>query len=109
MFPVPALGVAKLDNANLHSADLGGAILINTSFINADLSYANFKFSNMFGLKNEGNLELATIMMVDFTNANLINALIDTEQLMGATSLNGATMPNGQSYDDWIKTQPNTQ
>ena len=37
------------------------------------------------------------------TNAVLTNAEVTEEQLREAGSLERATMPNGQKYEDWIK------
>jgi uncharacterized protein YjbI with pentapeptide repeats len=67
---------AYLSGANLRGADLGGIILSDADLRDADLSGANLRGA-------EG-----------FTNEE-----IEQE----ASSLEGATMPNGQKYEDWLK------
>ncbi len=39
----------------------------------------------------------------DLSGANLKNATITEEQLAVCESLDGATMPNGQKYEEWLK------
>jgi hypothetical protein len=39
----------------------------------------------------------------DLSGADLTNARVTEEQLREAESLAGATMPNGQKYEDWLK------
>jgi uncharacterized protein YjbI with pentapeptide repeats len=69
------LKVTNLSGATLHNAKLGGAWLGGANLRDADLS-----------------------------NADLTSAKGWTEeQLSAAKSLAGATMPNGQKYEDWLK------
>jgi uncharacterized protein YjbI with pentapeptide repeats len=77
---------ADLSGANLSDADLSGANLSE-----ADLSVAN--------------LSGAALSNAALSNAALSGALgITDEQLAKqAKSLEGATMPNGQKYEDWLK------
>jgi uncharacterized protein YjbI with pentapeptide repeats len=81
------LNFVTLSRANLQSATLQGATLID-----ADLSGANLQSADLQG--------------ADFTNANLASAReVTDEQLDAARSLQGATMPNGQKYEDWLKSK----
>jgi hypothetical protein len=36
---------------------------------------------------------------------DLTDAYVSEEQLRSAKSLEGATMPNGQKYEDWLKSK----
>jgi uncharacterized protein YjbI with pentapeptide repeats len=78
-----ALSHATLSGAHLPNADLSGAYLINTYLINTYL--INAFLSGAFLSKAEG-----------ITNEEL-------EQQ--AKFLEGATMPNGQKYEDWLKSK----
>jgi Pentapeptide repeats (8 copies) len=73
--------ISVLRRIDLTGADLSGALLVD-----ADLSGAQLDDTNLSG---------ADLSRADgVTNAEL-------EQL--AESLEGATMPNGQKYEDWLK------
>jgi uncharacterized protein YjbI with pentapeptide repeats len=65
---------------SLYAAKLGGARLVKANLSGADLA------------------------MADLSSTDLSDArgLIEV-QLTKAKSLEGATMPNGQKYEDWIK------
>ena len=67
---------ATFARAHLHGAFLSGADLSQTDFSNADLRGA--ELTGCMGITNE-ELEKQT------------------------SSLKGATMPNGQKYEDWLK------
>ena len=71
--------------ANLRDADLSGT----------DLKHADFYRANLSG--------------ADLSGANLKNANVTEEQLEQADSLKGATMPNGQKYEDWLKDRQKSQ
>jgi uncharacterized protein YjbI with pentapeptide repeats len=117
---------ADLSSANLHRADLSRAALQG-----ADLSIAestpNLQDQPLWVLKKlvtnltDANLSHAALQHADLSSAELTDAdltdadltgadLTDvkgwtTEQLTAARSLEGATMPNGQTYEDWLKAQ----
>ncbi len=78
---------ADLRGANLMKANLGAAILKN-----ADLREANLR---------EANLEGADLRVANLTMAQGWTK----DQLAAARSLEGATMPDGQKYEDWIKSE----
>jgi cell division protein FtsB len=104
------LSNALLDNsdlvAHLPNADLSGA-----SLIGADLSEANLFSADL----SDANLIGADLSRSVLDNANLSNAVLDNANLGGAdgitneeleqqaVSLEGADMPNGQKYEDWLK------
>jgi hypothetical protein len=75
--PIVELSGAYLNNTDLVTADLGGAELSDAKLISANLSDANL----------EGTQD------------------VSDEQLAEAKSLTGATMPNGQEYEDWLKSK----
>jgi uncharacterized protein YjbI with pentapeptide repeats len=77
---------AILEFTELQSADLEGANLQNTNLNHADLKGASLKNAVLTGAKS-------------WTE----------EQLAAAASLEGATMPNGQKYEDWLKDREKRQ
>lgn len=81
------LGGAYLNNADLSGADLGGA----------DLSDAEGRFES--GARMNG----ARLDGADLSGVDLANAQVTTGQLQTATSLIGATMPDGRTYEDWLE------
>jgi uncharacterized protein YjbI with pentapeptide repeats len=84
------LSYADLDSADLSGyADLGGANLSHAYLGDADLSGSYLKGANL----SKANL----------SSANLKGVQVTEEQLDAAKSLAGATMPNGQQYEDWLK------
>jgi uncharacterized protein YjbI with pentapeptide repeats len=125
------LGTAKLRKANLSSAYMDGAILVSADLTCANLSGAglveailggaNLSKANLSGVSPLENLGLgadlsranligadlsgAILTGVNFRNANLSEAQVTEEQLGQASSLEGATMPNGQKYEDWLKSR----
>ena len=127
------LSNALLVNANLMGADLSDADLSNASLDNADLvahlPNADLSGANLIGADlSEANLfradlSDATLIGADLSravldDANLSNAVLDNANLGGANgitnaeleqqavSLEGADMPNGQKYEDWLKSEP---
>jgi uncharacterized protein YjbI with pentapeptide repeats len=73
---------ANLSRADLTGADMGAAVLLGAG-IPADLEGASFSSATLTGANLEGTLG------------------ITNEQLAAqTTSLEGATMPNGQKYED---------
>jgi uncharacterized protein YjbI with pentapeptide repeats len=45
----------------------------------------------------------ASLRLADLSEVDLTDAYVSQEQLLSAASLEGATMPNGQKYEDWLK------
>jgi uncharacterized protein YjbI with pentapeptide repeats len=91
------LTFADLREANLREADLSPAILSN-----ADLSYANLRGANL----SKAYLNNANLSNADLSDANLNGAFgVTGAQLAKARSLEGATMPDGQTLQS--DTKPN--
>jgi len=89
---------AILPDADLSGADLRRAFLSDAILERADLSGANLK---------EANLSVAWFDGADLSGAYLGRAEgITNEELdQQAASLEGATMPDGQKYEDWLKSK----
>jgi uncharacterized protein YjbI with pentapeptide repeats len=94
--PAISLANADLSRANLRRADLSGAQLGQ-----ADLSYANLLSADLRGADLRG----ADLRGADFSGAGLTDAKVTQEQLDQANSLDSATMPDGQKYEDWLKSR----
>jgi uncharacterized protein YjbI with pentapeptide repeats len=88
----------KLSGANLSGANLSGAFLGDAGLYDANLSDANLSGAFL------GNAHLtgADLSGADLSGADL-RASVTEEQLEAAKTLEGATMPNGQKYEDWLK------
>src|SRR5215217_8031966 len=89
------LSHAKLSGAHLANADLGDADLSNALLDNADL-VADLSNADLSG---------ASLLGADLRDANLIGAdgITNAELEQQTVSLEGADMPNGQKYEDWLK------
>jgi hypothetical protein len=84
------LSNADLERADLTKAKLSNAKLINTKLPQADLSGAHLSRADLSG--------------ADLSGADLSNAKgVSCQQTEQAESLEDATMPDGQKYEDWLK------
>jgi len=91
---------ASLRSSKLLSAKLSGADLSEAELNEAELSGANLSGANL----SEADLSGANLSETDLSGANLSNAYGWTkDQLRAARSCEGATMPDGQKYEDWRK------
>ena len=103
------LSEANLSGANFNGANLSRAFLPSatdptagltviqtaTSLIRADLSGTVLSHADL----REANLNGANL-----NGASLASAIgLTKEQITAAESLEGATMPDGQKYEDWLK------
>ncbi len=94
--PVVAFFNADLSGANLGGADLREAYLREAYLFRANLSEAALFRANLFW----ANLSEADLSRADLEEAEGIT----NEQLeQQAKSLKGATMPNGQKYEEWLR------
>jgi hypothetical protein len=75
----PPASVSLLSGIALNRADLSGA----------DLSWAD--------------LSWADLSWADLSDADLTEARVSKRQLLTADFLEGATLPNGQKYEEWLK------
>jgi len=112
------LGEANLNPANLSGADLSEAILGGANLILADLSEADLRGARLFKADLSGAnlrganasgacLESADLAETDLTATNLSDAqhITSEELVQQASILAGATMPNGQKYEEWLKSR----
>jgi hypothetical protein len=92
---------AHLSRAYLREADLFKANLSGAGLGGADLSEANLREANL----READLKLAYLSGANLSGANLSGAkgITNEELRQQAHSLNGATMPNGKKYEDWLR------
>src|SRR5215207_8802396 len=109
--------IVRLDYANLSKANLKGAYLDsfslqgtdlsgNTDLSQADLSNAKLVEANLSNvILSNANLRGAKLTDADLSGANLSGAKVTDEQLEQASSLEDATMPNGQKYEEWLKSR----
>ena len=100
---------AHLCRANLRGAKLRGAKLREADLTKVDLGVAKEtnQAADLTGADLSGAyLEEAYLEEADLSRADLREAKGWTaEQWREASSLKGATMPNGQKYEDWIKSR----
>jgi uncharacterized protein YjbI with pentapeptide repeats len=97
---------ANLTGANLIGAVLTGADLSMANLIEADLRMANLSEADLSeAILIKANLSMAGLSETILHAAHLREAEgITNEELDAqAQSLKGATMPNGQKYEDWLK------
>src|SRR5215213_7226341 len=104
------LSNALLDNANLvadlSNADLSGASLLGADLRDANLLGADLRDANLIGADlSRADLSEANLNGADLENANLSGAdgITNAELEQQTVSLEGADMPNGQKYEDWLK------
>jgi uncharacterized protein YjbI with pentapeptide repeats len=117
----------NLENDGLDGADLKGADLTEGWLKGADLSGADLKRAKLCKAKlNDAQLGSADLSDADLSDANLSDANLSNADLHGAfqstedrpkqqvtneelehqvSSLKGATMPNGQKYEEWLKSK----
>ncbi len=89
-----------LKQANLTQADLTFANLSYAKLEGTKLRYALLTRTNLTGA-NLGGADLggAQLNKANLTRANLKDAAVNHRQLASASSLDGATMPDGRVYD----------
>jgi uncharacterized protein YjbI with pentapeptide repeats len=104
------LSEADLDGADLRVAHLRGVNLHRANLYGADLSWAelrgaNLSLANLIGANlSRSDLREADLLGANLSGADLGRAEVSEELLaQQANSLQGATMPNGQKYEDWLK------
>src|SRR5215208_2049534 len=101
------LSFANLNEAYLSEANLSNAYLSGADLRGAYLSEANLSYADLSG----ADLSNAYLSEADLRGADLGGAYLRyakgwiEEQLLAAHSLEGATMPNGQKYEDWLKSK----
>jgi uncharacterized protein YjbI with pentapeptide repeats len=102
--PVLDLSGADLSGADLRVANLHGANLRIAMVYRANLRMANLVKADLMGADlSKANLFRAALSEADLSEAKLVDAQGWTAEQLLAASLEGATMPNGQKYEDWLK------
>jgi uncharacterized protein YjbI with pentapeptide repeats len=100
------LGGADLSEADLIGADLGEADLSGVNLSRANLTEANLSEANLSEADlTWAYLSEADLSGTDLSRANLGWAIYRQDQLDQVESLEEATMPNGQKYEDWLKSK----
>jgi uncharacterized protein YjbI with pentapeptide repeats len=106
------LSIANLHEANLREAKLNGADLSGAQLIDADLRGAHLRGALLEYVGLSPAQAGDPLVPVDWEGADLSGADlsgakgIDIRELQKeAASLEGATMPNGQKYEDWLKSR----
>jgi uncharacterized protein YjbI with pentapeptide repeats len=101
------LKYASLEDADLRYAFLPNAFLPDAFLRHADLRYALLDNSNLSDadLRN-ADLRDTYLRGANLTGADLTGATrLTDERIAAAESLEGATMPNGQKYEEWLKSR----
>jgi uncharacterized protein YjbI with pentapeptide repeats len=119
---------AFLSSANVSEANLSEANLIGANLIGANLSQADLRGANLsIAILYRADLKMANLSGTDLSKADLREADLRVADLIGATntteqqlteckSLEGATMPDGQTLksvdnrdgptlEDWLKSR----
>jgi uncharacterized protein YjbI with pentapeptide repeats len=102
------LSEISMPRGDLSGSTLYGADLSRAYVADVDLSYTDLVKADLSGADiKRAKLSYANLTDADLTNANLTGAeSITNEQLeQQARTLEGATMPNGQKYEDWLKSK----
>jgi uncharacterized protein YjbI with pentapeptide repeats len=93
----------SLERANLVRADLAGRDLTDASLEDADLTDATLEEANLKAADlTSADLSEVNLAGANLAQADLTEATITPKQLDQAESLEGATMPNGQKYENWL-------
>jgi uncharacterized protein YjbI with pentapeptide repeats len=93
------LELAHLQGADLRNAFLRKAVLRGALLQGADLREAYLEGANL----QDAELRGALLQGADLQGADLQGAHVTDEQLADVQDLRGATMPDGQKYEDWLK------
>ena len=73
--------------------------MLGSSLGGADLSDAEGRF------ESRARMIRTRLEDAHLDGADLTNARVSEEQLREAESLEGATMPDGQKYEDWLESK----
>jgi uncharacterized protein YjbI with pentapeptide repeats len=94
---------SNLSNASLRDADVRESYLAYSNLSDLNLSYANLRGADL----SEADLYKADLSDSKLSDAILRDARNVTEEQLEeqAASLKRATMPNGQKYEDWLKSR----
>jgi uncharacterized protein YjbI with pentapeptide repeats len=103
------LNDTSLSNADLSGTNLSDALLMDAKLFHADLSGANLSGADLSGANlSEVNLsgaDLGGTNLLSGTNLSDAKGITNEELQQQAASLEGATMPTGQKYEEWLKSK----
>jgi hypothetical protein len=99
--PRATLSDAYLRDADLRFADLRGADLRDAYLVDANLRRAGLHRADL----SRANLNGVTLSGADLSGAVGITSEWLDQQAYSLEALEGATMPNGQKYEDWLKSR----
>jgi uncharacterized protein YjbI with pentapeptide repeats len=105
--PKANLRMADLSRVNLFGARLPWACLEEASLSETDLRGGDLTEANLREADlNRSGLFQTNLRGANFRRADLRGANLTNEQLVGQTNhLEGAFMPEGQKYEDWLETR----
>jgi Pentapeptide repeats (8 copies) len=104
--PIIRLTGADLSDADLSGADLNGAYLSNADLSRANVDDANLRWATLSNANlSNATLHDADLYFADLSDTTLSNAYLTDAQITVAGALEGATMPNGHKYEDWLKSK----
>jgi len=92
------LSDADLLGVHLNNASLDGALLSCANLCAADLSGANLRNARLNGVGLAG----ATLKGAVLNGANLKEACVSPKDLLEASSLDNATLPDRTKYEEWV-------
>jgi uncharacterized protein YjbI with pentapeptide repeats len=114
------LGGADLRGANLSNANLSDTVLVGANLLPYDETHpAKLNAPNLLNGADPSNIDSSNDHLVptnldgaglsnaDLSGAYLTGAGVSEEQLDTCKSLEGAIMPDGQKYEDWLKSKEN--
>jgi hypothetical protein len=97
------LSAADLSDANLEGAKLDGADLRDANLQDANLHGASLYKTWLYDPRFPK--DAADLSGTNLSNAYLRDAPVTEEMLEQAGSFKGAIMPNGQKYEEWLKSK----
>jgi hypothetical protein len=106
--PIVRLRGADLRGAELHNAVLYRAVFRGATLTGADLTGADLPEANLVADLTGADLtgaDLRGAVLYQEVGKQTIRAEVTAKQLEAAKCLNGATMPNGQKYEEWLKSR----
>ena len=94
---------ADLEGADLQGANLRGVMLVEGHLQAALLAGADLRWAYLMGADLRwAHLGRADLGGAHLDDADLTGAIVTPEQLAACSSLENATMPDGQRYEDWM-------
>jgi uncharacterized protein YjbI with pentapeptide repeats len=98
--------ILSLDRIDFSDADLRNIALSGSNLSFANLSDADLSAANL----SDANLRKAVLRRANLSRANLSGATgFSNEQIAATESLEGATMPDGQKYENWPQKDAESQ